>query len=55
MPVKTEKVSMPMASAGIIGFSPDVKISGMEVEPKFLLAAIVTVVIIVRAASYAIG
>jgi preprotein translocase subunit Sec61beta len=48
-----EKVTMPMASAGIIGFSPDVKIAGLEIEPKMLILAIVAVVVIVHAATYA--
>ncbi len=51
--MKQGKVSMPMSSAGIIGFSPDVKISGMEIEPKALVIAIVAVVLIVHAASFA--
>lgn len=48
-----DKVTMPMASAGIIGFSSDVKINGLEIEPKFIVLAIVAVVIIVQAASFA--
>jgi preprotein translocase subunit Sec61beta len=49
-----EKVTMPMASAGIIGFSSDVKIAGMEVEPKLLVMAIVAVVVMVHVATYAL-
>ncbi|MFN7991649.1 MAG: hypothetical protein U0R44_05830 [Candidatus Micrarchaeia archaeon] len=49
-----ESVSMPMASAGIIGFSPDMKISGMEIDPKILLAAVFAVVILVHVANYAV-
>jgi preprotein translocase subunit Sec61beta len=52
MTARQEKVSMPMTSAGIIGFSPDIKISGKEIEPKFLIAAIVVLVIVVHIASY---
>jgi len=48
-----EKVTMPMASAGIIGFSSDVKINGLEVEPKYIVLAIVAIVIAVNAASFA--
>ncbi|HSB47540.1 MAG TPA: hypothetical protein VLD37_05990 [Candidatus Bilamarchaeum sp.] len=50
-----DKVTMPMASAGIIGFSPDVKISGMEIDPKFLVLAIVAIVVIVHAGSFALS
>ncbi|MCI0504438.1 hypothetical protein L0Y65_07085 [Candidatus Micrarchaeota archaeon] len=53
MSVKQEKVSMPMASAGIIGFSPDMKISGMEIDPKFLVVAIAAIVVIVHVANFA--
>jgi preprotein translocase subunit Sec61beta len=55
MGIRQEKVSMPMASAGIIGFSPDVKISGMEIDPKMLVIAVVAVVVVVQVASLAIG
>lgn len=48
-----EKVTMPMASAGIIGFSSDVKISGMEIDPKFLILTIVAIVVIVHVATFA--
>ncbi len=48
------RVSMPMGSAGIIGFSPDMKISGIEVDPKVLVAVVVAVVVIVIAANFAV-
>lgn len=41
---------MPMASAGIIGFSPDIKISGVEIEPKLLIIATILVVLAVKVA-----
>jgi preprotein translocase subunit Sec61beta len=47
-----DKVTMPMASAGIIGFSSDIKINGLEIDPKILVFAIVGTVIIVHAASF---
>ncbi len=53
MSMKQEKVSMPMTSAGIIGFSPDMKISGMEIDPKYLVAAICLIVVIVHVAAFA--
>jgi len=52
--MKEEKVSMPMGSAGIIGFSPDMRISGIEIEPKILIGVVVAVVLIVVAANYAV-
>jgi preprotein translocase subunit Sec61beta len=39
---------MPMASAGIIGFSPDIKISGMDVDPKMLIVGVFAIVLIVH-------
>lgn len=55
MSFKEEKVSMPMTSAGIVGFSPDIKISGTEIDPKVLVAAAIIFVILVKAASVAVG
>jgi len=46
---------MPMASAGIIGFSPDIKIGGMEMDPKALVIASAIFVIVIKVASMAAG
>ena len=43
-----DSVSMPMASAGIIGFSSDTKISGLEVDPKALIIGVFAMVILVH-------
>jgi preprotein translocase subunit Sec61beta len=51
MAVKEEKVSMPMTSAGIIGFSSDMRIAGVEIEPKVLIIATVIFVLVVKIAS----
>lgn len=45
---------MPMSSAGMIGFSPDVRIEGKEIEPKALIVATVLFVFIVIIASNAV-
>ena len=50
--MKQESVSMPMASAGIIGFSPDMKISSMEIDPKIFIVAVFAMVVIVHVAVY---
>lgn len=42
---------MPMASAGIIGFSSDMKIEGMDLDPKLLMVAIFVLVVVVKVAS----
>jgi preprotein translocase subunit Sec61beta len=49
-----DSVSMPMSSAGIIGFSPDMKISGMEIDPKMLVIAIAVVVVVVQIATFVV-
>ncbi len=49
-----EKVMMPMTSAGIIGFSPDIKISGFEIDPKTLIIAVFAFVVIVKIADIVI-
>lgn len=50
----SNKVSMPMSSAGIVGFSPDIKISGMEMDPKVVIAVIVALVIVVQVLHFTI-
>ncbi len=50
MSFKQEKVSMPMSSAGIIGFSSDMKLAGIEMEPKFVVAAALVLMVLVKAA-----
>ena len=50
--MKQSKVSMPMSSAGMIGFSPDVKIEGREVDPKALIIATTLFVVVVLVASH---
>lgn len=52
--MREERVSMPMGSAGIIGFSPDMRISGVEIDPKILVAMVAVVVFIVVAANYVV-
>jgi preprotein translocase subunit Sec61beta len=49
--MKKESVSMPMASAGIIGFSSDMKISGMEIDPKILIIGVFAMVVLVHVLS----
>ena len=45
-----DKVTMPMTSAGIIGFSPDIKISGFEIDPKTLIVVVFAFVVVVKIA-----
>ncbi|MFH1520256.1 MAG: hypothetical protein ABID61_01285 [Candidatus Micrarchaeota archaeon] len=46
-----DSVTMPMASAGIIGMSPDMKLGGIEFDPKVFVIAVFLMVIIVQVAS----
>jgi len=48
MSVKQQSVSMPMSSAGIMGFSPDVERGGMQIDPKLFVAVTVGFVIIIK-------
>ncbi len=48
----SNKVAMPMSSAGIVGLSPDVKIDGAELDPKFVIGVIIALVIIVHVANF---
>ena len=55
MGFKQSNVSMPMASAGIVGMSHDMKISGIEIEPKLLVIAALVFVIVIKAAGIVIN
>jgi len=46
------KVTMPMTSAGIIGFSPDTKLSGIEIDPKTLVIVVFALVVVVKVAGF---
>lgn len=52
MVVKQEKVSMPMASAGIVGYSPDMKVGMKEIDPKVLVVVTFLIVLIVKVADF---
>ncbi|MBI5223817.1 preprotein translocase subunit Sec61beta [Candidatus Micrarchaeota archaeon] len=48
--LKQEKVTMPMSSAGIMGFSSDIKINGLEMDPKVFVVATAVFVLLVKIA-----
>lgn len=50
-----DKVTMPMTSAGIIGFSPDTKLSGFEISPKTIVIATFILVVVVQITSMILG
>jgi len=47
-----EKVMMPVGSAGIMGFSPDIRLSGFEIDPKVLIIAVFAFVLIIKLAGF---
>ncbi len=51
MSVRKESVSMPMGSAGIVGMSSDMKLEGIEIDPKVLVLGTFVLVVLVKAAS----
>ena len=50
-----DKVTMPMASAGIIGASSDVSVGGIEIDPKVVIVAVFVLVLVIVAAGMIIG
>jgi preprotein translocase subunit Sec61beta len=54
-PMASNKVAMPMSSAGIIGLSPDAQTGGRQVDPKILVIAVIAVVVIVHIATFVVG
>lgn len=49
----SNKVAMPMSSAGIVGMSSDMKIEGKEMDPKIVIIGIALLVVIVHIAAFA--
>ncbi|MEM2908756.1 MAG: hypothetical protein QW590_01230 [Candidatus Bilamarchaeaceae archaeon] len=43
-----EKVTMPMTSAGILGFSPDIRLSGFEIDPKTIIVVVFALVLLIK-------
>jgi preprotein translocase subunit Sec61beta len=50
MSFREERVSMPMGSAGIIGLSPDMKLSGIEFDAKNIIIATFIFTLVVKVA-----
>ena len=55
MAVKKVKMAMPTTMAGIVGLSPDEKLSDFEIDPKLFLIAIAFLVIIAKLSHLLIG
>ncbi len=54
MGIKSEKISMPMSNAGIMGFSSNTKLAGIEVNAKSVVLFVLLFVVIVKLAAYLI-
>ena len=52
---KQERVSMPMTSAGIIGVSSDLQISGIQIDPRNIIVATALFIILVKVGSVVLG
>ncbi len=50
-----EKVMMPVGSAGIMGLSPDIRLSGIEIDPKVLIIAVFAFVLVIKLAGFFIS
>ncbi|HLC68206.1 MAG TPA: hypothetical protein VJH24_00060 [Candidatus Bilamarchaeaceae archaeon] len=48
MAIKQQQISMPMASAGILGMGADVKISGIQMDPRNIIIATLVFVTLVK-------
>lgn len=48
---KSEKVSMPMSSAGILGLSPDMETSGIKVNPRTIVIGVIVFIVLVTLAN----
>lgn len=51
---KSEKVSMPMSSAGILGISSDMETSGIKMEPKTIVLGIIVFIVLIKVLSFVI-
>lgn len=48
---KTEKVSMPVSSAGILGLSSDMETSGIKVDPRTVVVVLIVFIALVTLAT----
>lgn len=52
---KQERVSMPMTSAGIIGVSSDIEISGIKMDPRTILVGVAAFIVLIKVLTFALG
>ncbi len=54
MSLKRTNLSMPMTSAGIVGLSSDMELSGIKMDPRSFIIAVAILVAVIQIAGYLI-
>ena len=52
MSLKRTNLSMPMTSAGIVGLSADMELSGIKMDPRNFVIAVAILVAVIKIAGY---
>ncbi len=52
MSLKRTNLSMPMTSAGIVGMSADMELSGIKMDPRSFIIAVAVLVAVIKIAGY---
>ncbi len=52
MSLKRTNISMPMSSAGIVGLSADMELSGIKMDPRSFVIGVAVLVAIIKIAGY---
>lgn len=52
MSLKRTSLSMPMTSAGIVGLSADMELSGIKMDPRNFIIGVVVLVAVIKIAGY---
>lgn len=52
MSLKRTNISMPMTSAGIVGMSADMELSGIKMDPRSFVIGVAVLVAIIKIAGY---
>ena len=51
---KSERVSMPMGSAGILGIGADMETSGIKMDPKTIVLGILIFILLIKVLSFVV-
>ncbi len=55
MSVKSESVSMPMGSAGILGITQGESLSGIQMDPKTIVIAVLVFIAAIKVLTFVFG